>query len=361
MAMLMINEWLQANKRPLVIAGPCSVETEEQVQQTAKQLAKQNVQVLRGGIWKPRTRPGSFTGVGKDALRWLADAAQANGLYSSVEVATAEHVEQSLAAGIDILWIGARSTVSPFVVQELADALQGVNIPVLIKNPINPDLELWIGAIERLQKAGIQSMAAIHRGFSSFDKKQYRNVPNWDIPLELKRRMPDMPLICDPSHICGNKTLIAHVAQRAMDLNFEGLMIEAHYHPAVALSDKEQQLSPQELGELLAALVIRTVDSDNAVFLNQLQLLREKIDKLDYDILELLAERNRLVTDIGNYKKENNVSIYQPERWADILKTRTHYGKEITLSEELILAVLNAIHQESISIQTKVMNSNLTI
>lgn len=346
----------QAVRTPLVIAGPCSVESEMQVMQTAQELSKQGVRILRGGIWKPRTRPGSFTGVGKEALSWLAEAAKNNGLKSAVEVATAKHVEQSLEAGIDVLWIGARSTVSPFVVQEIADALQGVQIPVMIKNPINPDLELWVGALERIQKAGIHELAAIHRGFSSFDKKQYRNVPNWEIPLELKRRYPDLPLICDPSHICGSKELIPHVAQRAMDLNFEGLMIEVHHHPEMALSDKEQQLSPAELGQLLQQLIIREVDSANEAFLNKLQVLRQKIDKVDYDLLELLAERMRLVQDIGQYKKENNVSIFQPDRWAEIVRTRGVYGKEIHLSEELITDILQAIHRESILRQTKVMN-----
>ncbi len=352
-----VPQLLQLTTRPLVIAGPCSVENEAQIHATAAMLAKEHVSILRGGVWKPRSRPGTFSGIGKEALDWLVAAAQTNGLYSAVEVATAEHVAQSLAAGVDILWIGARSTVSPFVVQEIADALQGINIPVLIKNPINPDLELWMGAIERIQQAGITNIAAIHRGFSSFDKKQYRNVPHWEIPLELKRRMPDIPLICDPSHICGTKDLIAHVAQRAMDLNFDGLMIEAHHAPEQALSDKEQQLSPKELGDLLRNLVIRDVHSDNELFVNQLLLLRKKIDKLDFDTLELLAERNKLVKDIGRYKKENNVSIFQPDRWAEIVQTRSKYGQEIGLSEELISDLLKGIHRESIHLQTQILNN----
>ncbi len=340
----------------VTIAGPCSVESEEQIHLTAKALAAQKIPILRGGIWKPRTRPGTFKGVGKEALFWLADAAKKNHMKSAVEVANAQHVETSLKAGIDILWIGARSTVSPFVVQEIADALRGVDIPVMIKNPINPDLELWVGAIERINYAGIKKIAAIHRGFSTFEKNTYRNVPNWSIPLELKRLIPNIPMICDPSHISGNIDLIPHISQKAIDLNFDGLMIESHYDPSIALSDKDQQLTPAALGKLIHDLIIRNAESDDEEFKDQLKRLRTSIDKIDYEFLELLASRSKLVSEIGLYKKENNITIFQPERWAEIVKTRTHYGQEITLSEELILDILKAIHRESIAIQTKVMN-----
>lgn len=351
-----LDQWGLKSIKPLIISGPCSVETKEQMYKVASDLSAYNVSVLRGGIWKPRTRPNAFAGIGKIGLEWLAGAAKSIGIPSAVEVANAEQVEESLKAGIDILWIGARSTVSPFTVQEIADALQGTNIPVMIKNPINPDLELWIGAIERINKAGINKIIAIHRGFSSYEKKNYRNIPNWDIPLELNRRMPDLPLICDPSHICGSRDLIAHVSQKALDLNFNGLIIETHPDPINALSDKEQQLTPAQLGELIKGLVVRDINSENIDFISKLQLLRERIDKIDYDVLELLAERNKLVHEIGIFKKDNNVSIFQPERWAEIVQTRSKYGKEIHLSEELILDMVKAMHRESIAVQTKVMN-----
>jgi len=350
-----LNSWLSTDLKTFVIAGPCSVETEEQIHTTAQALASFKIPVLRGGIWKPRTRPGSFTGLGTKGINWLAQAAQANNMKSAVEVATAQHVEDCLKAGIDILWIGARSTVSPFVVQEIADALRGVNIPVMIKNPINPDIELWIGAIERIHHAGINNIAAIHRGFSQYEKNTYRNTPNWNIPLELKRLVPNLPVICDPSHICGSIDLIQHVSQKAMDLNFDGLMIESHYDPSIALSDKDQQLKPAELSQLIDQLIIREIDTENSEFKDQLFRLRKEIDKLDYEVLELIASRLKLIQEIGLYKKENNITIFQPERWAEIVETRKKYGKEIHLSEEMILDLVKLIHRESITIQTKVM------
>lgn len=350
-----LNSWLSTDLKTFVIAGPCSVETEEQIHATAKALSSYKIPVLRGGIWKPRTRPGSFTGLGTKGINWLAEAAQQNNMKSAVEVATAQHVEDCLKAGIDILWIGARSTVSPFVVQEIADALRGVDIPVMIKNPINPDIELWIGAIERIHHAGINKIAAIHRGFSQYEKNTYRNTPNWNIPLELKRLVPNLPVICDPSHICGSIDLIAHVSQKAMDLSFDGLMIESHYDPSIALSDKDQQLKPAELAELLDQLIIRDTDTENIEFKDQLSRLRKEIDKLDFEVLEIIASRLKLIQEIGLYKKENNITIFQPERWAEIVETRKKYGKEIHLSEEMILDLVKLIHRESISIQTKVM------
>lgn len=352
-----LNSWLTTDLKTFIIAGPCSVETEEQIHTTAKALASYQIPVLRGGIWKPRTRPGSFTGLGTKGIQWLADAAKENQMKSAVEVATAQHVEECLKAGIDIIWIGARSTVSPFVVQEIADALRGVDIPVMIKNPINPDIELWIGAIERIQHAGISKIAAIHRGFSQYEKNTYRNTPNWNIPLELKRLVPNLPVICDPSHICGSVDLIQHVSQKAMDLDFDGLMIESHFDPSVALSDKDQQLKPSELNDLIQHLIIRKIDSENSEFKDQLSRLRKEIDKIDYEVLELIASRLKLIREIGLYKKENNITIFQPERWAEIVETRKKYGKEIHLSEEMILDLVKLIHRESITIQTKVMQN----
>ena len=350
-----LSNWLKTDLKTFVIAGPCSLESERQIHDTAKALASIKIPVLRGGIWKPRTRPGSFMGIGTQAIQWLADAAKQNNMLSAVEVANAQHVEDCLKAGIDILWIGARSTVSPFVVQEIADALKGVNIPVMVKNPINPDFELWLGAIERIYNAGIEKVAAIHRGFSQYEKNTYRNTPNWNIPLELKRIAPEIPIICDPSHICGTIDLIPHVSQKAMDLNFDGLMIESHIDPSNALSDKDQQLSPAELSDLINKLIIRDSTSNNIDFIDKLKRLRTEIDKIDYEVLELLAARSRLVKEIGLFKKENNITIFQPERWAEIVETRKKYGQEIHLSEELILDMVKSIHRESISIQTKVM------
>jgi chorismate mutase len=350
-----LNTWLDSNLKTFIIAGPCSVESEEQINKTAEGLAAIQVPVLRGGIWKPRTRPGSFTGIGNVGIQWLADAARAHGMKSAVEVANAKHVEDCLKAGIDIFWIGARSTVSPFVVQEIADALKGVNIPVMVKNPINPDIELWIGAIERIHNAGINKIAAIHRGFSQYEKNTYRNTPNWNIPLELKRLIPNLPVICDPSHICGSIELIPHVSQKAMDLNLDGLMIEAHYNPSLALSDRDQQLTSSAVSDLIKNLIIRNTESENAEFRDQLVRLRTDIDKIDYEVLELLASRSKLVNEIGLYKKENNITIFQPERWSEIVNTRKKYGKEIHLSEEMILDLVKLIHRESISVQTKVM------
>ena len=350
-----LNSWLDSNLKTFIIAGPCSVESEEQIHKTAEALSSYQIPVLRGGIWKPRTRPGSFTGLGNVGIQWLADAAKAYGMKSAVEVANAKHVEDCLKAGIDIFWIGARSTVSPFVVQEIADALKGVNIPVMVKNPINPDIELWIGAIERIHNAGINKIAAIHRGFSQYEKNTYRNTPNWNIPLELKRLIPNLPVICDPSHICGSIDLLPHVSQKAMDLNFDGLMIESHYDPRFAMSDKDQQLTPLALSELIENLIIRNTDTQNVEFKDQLIRLRKAIDKIDYEVLELLASRSKLVNEIGLYKKENNITIFQPERWSEIVNTRKKYGKEIHLSEEMILDLVKLIHRESISVQTKVM------
>ena len=343
---------------PLFISGPCSAETEEQVLETCIRLAKKPyVKVLRAGIWKPRTRPNSFEGIGSIGLKWLKEAGRQTGLPVMTEVANVKHVYEALRMGIDILWIGARTTVNPFAVQEIADALRGVDIPVMVKNPVNPDLELWIGAFERLNHAGITKIAAIHRGFSAYGKNKYRNRPQWEIPIELMRRIPDLPVICDPSHICGNRTLLQEVAQKAMDLNFGGLMIESHICPGKALSDAQQQIEPEIYHQLIENLTLRKTTSTDSVFLHNLEELREIINEFDDKILELIAQRMKIAEDIGHYKKANGITILQPNRWDEIIHTRSKHGKELGLSEEFVSALLNAIHKESIQHQATIMNA----
>jgi chorismate mutase len=355
---LPLSDWGFNFSHPLIIAGPCSVETPGQVKQTALQLKQQGVQMLRGGIWKPRTRPDTFQGIGREGLQWLKEAGVAASLPVCVEVASPKHVEDALAAKIDVLWIGARTTVNPFLVQEIADALSGIEIPVLIKNPINPELELWIGAIERIQRAGIKRIAAVHRGFSTYEKTIYRNPPQWEIPIELRRRMPELPLLCDPSHICGNREMISSVCQTALDLSYDGLMIESHFNPSQAWSDKEQQLTPVQIGELLSALVLRKVIVDDVVFNSLLEKLRHKIDKIDADILNMMAERMKVAREIGEYKKEHNMTILQLQRWQEIFRTRTKLGVEQELTPEFVAKMYELIHTESIHQQTQVMNKN---
>jgi chorismate mutase len=343
--------------RPLIISGPCSAESEEQVVATARALAALNrVHVLRAGIWKPRTRPSAFEGMGRPALAWLRVAQEASGLPTAVEVANSRHVEQALAAGISILWIGARTTANPFAVQEIADALKGTDVPILVKNPVNPDIELWIGALERINKAGITQLGAIHRGFSTFERTRYRNKPNWEIPIELKRRVPGLPIICDPSHICGSTELIQAVSQTALDLNFDGLMIEAHIRPAEALSDAKQQLTPHQLDGLLAQLVYRHESIDDVLTRTKLVELREKIDKIDRDLLEILADRMSVAEEIGQYKKSNNITILQSGRWDEIVHNRMKIGLEKNLTAEFIHKLFEIIHTESIHHQSRVMN-----
>lgn len=343
-------------ERPVVIAGPCSAETEEQVMATAKGLKDIGINIFRAGIWKPRTRPNTFEGVGKEGLPWLKRVQKELGLLTAVEVANAGHVFEAVKFGVDILWIGARTTANPFAVQEIADALEGVDIPVMIKNPVNPDVELWIGAFERLNQAGIKKLAAIHRGFSVYDKTFYRNAPQWQIPIELKRRIPELPMITDPSHICGNRELLFEISQKAMDLNFNGLIIESHCTPEKAISDASQQVTPQALKKLLDNLVLRSPNIENAVIMHNLDDLRREIDNYDNKLLEILANRMKVAEKIGKYKKENNLTILQSGRWDDILKERTERAMNKGLSEEFILKVLRAIHQESINCQTKIMN-----
>ncbi len=312
--------------------------------------------VFRAGVWKPRTRPNAFEGHGPAALEWLKSVKQQTGLKTATEVANAQHVEAALNAGVDVLWIGARTSVNPFSVQEIADALNGVKIPVMVKNPINPDLQLWIGALERIARAGIEEIAAIHRGFSWFEKTPFRNDPKWEFPIELKRLFPDLEMICDPSHIAGNRDLLQMISQKALDLNFSGLMIESHFDPDQALSDAKQQVTPESLVNMLGKLQIRKATSEDVVFLNRLEQLRESIDEIDEELIQKLAARMALVDEIGAYKRDNNVTIYQVERWKEILRTRRAWGKALGLDDDFIRALLQSIHKESIARQTEIMN-----
>lgn len=359
--LLPLQDWLPGLDRPLFISGPCSAESEEQVRATAEAISQSGkVKVLRAGIWKPRTRPDTFEGKGEKALPWLKNAAKQFGMYSATEVANAAHAEAALKAGIDMLWIGARTTVNPFSVQEIADALRGEDIPVLVKNPINPDLQLWIGALERVNRAGIKKLGAIHRGFSSFEKSPFRNAPMWEIAIQLRTLLPELTLICDPSHIAGNRDLLPLVAQKAIDLDMAGLMIEAHIDPSVALSDAQQQLKPEALLGLLSELNIRNASVNDPVFLNLLEEMRKAIDELDDDILQRLAARMQIAEKIGEYKRDNQVTILQVQRWDEIIGKRLFQGKAMGLSEEFVRKLLELVHQESIRRQTGVMNSKLT-
>lgn len=338
-------------KRPWIIAGPCSAETEEQVMETARGLAARGIKIFRAGIWKPRTKPGGFEGIGAKGLPWLQRVQSELGMYTAVEVATAKHVRECLAHNVDILWIGARTTANPFAVQEIADALEGIDIPVLIKNPVNPDLDLWIGAIERVYNAGIRRMAAIHRGFSTFDKKIYRNLPQWHIPIELHRQLPNIPIICDPSHIGGKRELIAPLCQQAMDLNFDGLIIESHCNPDKAWSDAAQQVTPDVLEFILNTLVIR----DTTQTTENLSALRRQIDELDDNLLELLAKRMRVSIEIGQYKKEHSMPILQAQRYDEILQNRIAQAEKMGMAGDFMKTVLVAIHEESVRQQMEVM------
>lgn len=352
-----LENWIGTANEPVIISGPCSAESPEQVLSTAQALAKTGkVHMLRAGIWKPRTRPGSFQGVGNQGLTWLKAAGKAVGLPVITEVANAQHVEACLEQRIDALWIGARTTVNPFSVQDIADALKGVSIPVLVKNPINPDLALWIGALERMDQAGIRQLGAIHRGFSSYKNSNYRNAPNWEIPIELKTLVPDLPIFCDPSHISGKREGLSELAQKALDLDMAGLMIESHIDPENALSDAAQQLVPGDLNELLNALQFRSSAPQTKEFTTQLELLRSTIDEIDDALVRKLAERMAVVERIGEYKQENNVTILQLERWREILSTRAEWGTKLELEPEFVQNLLQVIHKASITRQTEVMN-----
>jgi chorismate mutase len=348
--------WINNGKKPVLIAGPCSAETEEQVLQTATRLFRTGkIDVLRAGIWKPRTRPGAFEGIGTKGLPWLQKAKELTGLPVAVEVAKASHVELCLEFGIDILWIGARTTVNPFAVQEIADALKGVDIPVLLKNPINPDLALWLGGMERLQNAGLTKLGAIHRGFSFSGEKIYRNRPQWQIAIDFKTAMPDIMMINDPSHICGRRDLLQKVAQKAMDLNFDGLMIESHITPDTAWSDAAQQITPEVYSQLISDLIIREYDPKDVKEKTKLDRLRKEIDMIDDEIMNILASRMKIARDIGAYKKDNNMTILQSERWKEVLQKFIARGSQNGLSEEFITKIIKSIHDESIEQQERVM------
>lgn len=345
-------------KHPIIISGPCSAETEEQLLNTAIQLASLNkIDVLRAGIWKPRTRPGSFEGVGTTGLSWLLQAKKTTGLPVAIEVATAKQVEDALHFDVDILWIGARTTVNPFSVQEIADALKGSNTMVFIKNPVSPDIDLWTGAVERVSKAGIQKIGLIHRGFNAYGNTEYRNAPMWHLAIEMKRRNPDLPLICDPSHICGRRDILQEVSQTSIDLDYNGLMIESHIDPDNAWSDASQQITPKVLSSLLDNLIWRTETSEEKEFKNALSKLREQINQVDDELLQLLGQRMKIADKIGAYKKENSITILQTNRWNEILERAFLKGDKIGLSKEFITKYFDAVHLESINHQNKIMNS----
>ena len=341
-------------KKPLIIAGPCSAETEEQTLDTARQLADLGIKIFRAGIWKPRTKPGGFEGVGSQGPKWLKKVKEETGMYVATEVATHQHVTEALAEGIDMIWIGARTSANPFAMQEIADTLKELNadIPVLVKNPVNPDLELWIGAMQRIYNAGIRQLGAIHRGFSTYGKHIYRNMPQWHIPIELRLRFPEMPIICDPSHIGGRRELIAPLSQEAFDMGFDGLIIESHCNPDCAWSDAAQQLTPEILNFILHTLVIR----DSKQSTENLTLLRQQIDRIDRELLEVLAKRMQVSRDIGRYKKEHRMSVVQAGRYNDVIRTRLNHGVEMGMGAEFLKTVLLAIHDESVRQQIEIIN-----
>lgn len=344
------------SQTPTLIAGPCSAETEAQVLETARALALiPEVKVFRAGIWKPRTRPGAFEGMGEVALKWLQKVKAETGLLTAVEAGNPEHVEELLKHGIDIIWIGARTTVNPFAVQEIADAVKGNNVHVWVKNPINPDLKLWMGAIERIEKAGIENVVAIHRGFQVYENSVYRYPPKWDIPISLMSERPDLKIVCDPSHITGKRDMLLSVSQKAMDLGFDGLMIETHPNPDQAWSDAAQQITPQTLQQLLAQLQIRDRNIEGVGFTNELESLRNMVDSLDEELLEIIAKRMDLIAKIGSYKKQHNVTVFQPERWLEIKKSRANFGENLKLNPEFVLNILTEIHNESIRFQTEII------
>ena len=353
-----LYEWgMFTEPRPSVVAGPCSAESEEQVLETAKGLKELGINVYRAGIWKPRTHPGSFEGIGTEGLKWMQKAKREYGLKISTEVASEKHVYECLKFGVDLVWIGARTTANPFLVQEIADALKDTDIPVLVKNPVNPDLDLWIGALERLNGAGIKKLGVIHRGFSTFDKIQYRNDPQWQVAIELRSRYPELPFFVDPSHMAGSKDYIREISQRSLDLGFEGLMIESHCNPSVALSDAKQQLTPCELSDLLYnQIVVKDKDSDAPEWKENIDQLRAKIDILDENILYTLASRMKISRQIGEYKRNNNIAILQTSRWDAILAKVIEKGEEYGLSEKFVKDVFNAIHEASVEIQNEVIS-----
>jgi chorismate mutase len=353
-----MKNWLDNFKlnHPLVIAGPCSAETEDQVLKIAHELKNSDVSIFRAGIWKPRTRPGMFEGVGAIGLKWLQKVKEETGLLIATEVANSNHVKLALDHDVDILWIGARSTVSPFIVQEIADALEGTDKIVLVKNPVNPDLALWLGGIERLYSANIKKLGVIHRGFSTYEKTNYRNNPEWQLPIELQNRFPDLPLICDPSHIAGRRDILQDISQTALDLNFDGLMIETHTNPDKAWSDAAQQITPKVLIKMMEDLKMRKITNEELDYKNSLNTLRTQIDVIDHGLLDNLGKRMKVAIEIGNLKKKKNVAVLQTKRWNEILGKMILDGEEKGLSEEFILRMFKAIHQESINHQKRVIN-----
>ncbi|MEN8115777.1 MAG: chorismate mutase [Bacteroidota bacterium] len=352
-----IKEWLPNINNPLLISGPCSLESEEQVLKTARLLAKDDrVFVYRGGVWKPRTRPGSFEGVGSIGLKWLQKVKEETGLPVGTEVANAQHTEEALKAGLDVLWIGARSTASPFVVQEIADVVKGTDSVVMVKNPVNPDVQLWMGAIERINQAGIKNIVAIHRGFTPFRETKYRNYPNWKTFIELRRMLPNLPVICDPSHIAGKREYLFEISQKAFDMGMDGLMLESHIDPSKALSDAAQQLTPADLGKLLDRLVIRYENTNNPEFENQLDVLRNRIDAIDCELLEMLSSRIKIVKQIGQYKKDNNVTALQMNRWVQLMENRVNTGKKLEINETFVKILFQLIHEDSVRMQTEIMD-----
>ncbi len=359
MDIIPLYDWFEDFKSgPVIIAGPCSAESEEQVLGTARAVAEGcRTSVFRAGLWKPRTRPGTFSGVGNRGLRWLGQVREQTGMRVAVEAASPGHVEACLNAGVDIIWLGARTVSNPFSVQEIAESLKGVDIPVLVKNPLNPDIDLWIGAIERVYSAGIKRLAAVHRGFSPFEHTRYRNMPKWELPIEMRRIIRELPVICDPSHISGDSKLVPELAQKAMDLNMDGLMIEVHIDPASALSDSLQQLSPEEYCSMMNNLVIRCSKSDDPGFINYLEELRNQVDSVDHQLIELLSRRMDIIDRIGEYKFSNNVAVLQMDRWIEILKTRLEQAGLSGLDQTFTEKYLKLLHQESIRRQTAIMSS----
>jgi len=354
-----MRQWLDnfGLDHPLVIAGPCSAETEEQVLKIAHELKNTDVTVYRAGIWKPRTRPGMFEGVGAIGLGWLKKVKEQTGLLTATEVANKDHVQLALQNDVDILWIGARSTVSPFIMQEIADALEGTDKIVLVKNPVNPDLALWLGGVERLYTANIKKLGLIHRGFSTYEKSKYRNIPEWQIAIEVKNKFPDLPMICDPSHIGGKRDLIFDISQSALDLNFDGLMIETHWDPDNAWSDAAQQVTPDRLIEIMQDLKVRKITTEEQAYQNELSVLRSQIDIADQNLLDILGKRMKVAEQIGTLKRANNVAVLQNKRWNEILGSMILEGQDRGLSEEFILRVFKAIHQESINKQEKILKA----
>lgn len=352
-----ISKWMPGIDNPLLIAGPCSLETEEQVMTTAKLLAKdKRVFVFRGGVWKPRTRPGTFEGVGSIGLKWLNQVKQETGLPVGTEVANAQHTEEALKAGLDVLWIGARSTASPFVVQEIADVVKGSDTVIMIKNPVNPDAQLWMGAVERIYNAGIKNIVGIHRGFTPFRETKYRNYPNWKTYIELKRLLPNLPVICDPSHIAGKREFLSEISQKAFDMGMDGLMLESHIDPSCALSDAAQQVTPADLAKILDKLVIRYENTNNPDFENHLDVLRNRIDAIDSELLETLASRVGIARQIGQYKKENNVTALQINRWTELMDNRVKIGNELDLNKTFVKILFQLIHEDSVRMQTEIMD-----